>query len=391
MNESFTIFGLTGYWYGLIACAGALCAIALMGVLGYRRRLPAGVARMYGLIAIPVSLLCARLLYCLVNLSYFTETLGQPLLMLRFWDGGYSMTGMLCGAVLAALPTARVMRVRFGDLLDCAAAPLAGLIACLRFAEGYTQLGVGRYVQESALTQSAPILFVQSRLGNSMLSSLAVYRYEALAAGLILCVMLWLFLSSRGSRKGDLGLIFFALYGASQVVLESLRDDGHMLWGFVRAAQLFSALMPMLALAVFGGRYAHIRGARWQVTLAWLLVPVAAALVVLMVAPVNHVLDLSGHIGLGCAGVALCGVYMGFFLRRKGGDARLTLSWLATVLALCGVILIEFNIDGSADVLRDYLLMTACAGVLFAAPALMWRTLRRGVYGEEHFVVTADG
>ena len=87
---TFTFLGLTGYGYGLAIGASALAYLALAGVLGYGRRLPAGTVRLYGLFAFPLGLLFSRGLYCLVNLSYYTESISQPWRMLAFWDGGFS-------------------------------------------------------------------------------------------------------------------------------------------------------------------------------------------------------------------------------------------------------------------------------------------------------------
>ena len=57
---TFTFLGLTGYWYGLIIGVSALAYLCLAGVLGYRRHLPAGSVRLYGLLALPLVLVFAQ-------------------------------------------------------------------------------------------------------------------------------------------------------------------------------------------------------------------------------------------------------------------------------------------------------------------------------------------
>ncbi len=394
---TFTLGGLTGYGYGLAVGGSYLLYLALAGVLGYRRRLPAGTVRVFGLLGLPLGLVLARFVYCAVEYAYFTDTISQPSRMLSFWDGGYSLMGALCGLVLAALIAARLMRVRFGTLLDVAAAPLGALLCGVRLAEGLTgtagqliQLGVGRQVEPGSFTQALPWLFLDDSMGTLTLKRLAVYRVEAAVALVLLALSLWLFFGRHPRRKqrpGDVAMIVFSLFGASQVLLESLRDDSHMLLGFIRTQQVAAVLMPLLALAVFGTRYAHIRQARKTAVAAWLLLPVAALVGWMMVSPLNHVLDLTNRRALGAGILAAIAVYEVFFLRLRGADRRLTLTWLVALLALAGCVAVEFSIDGSNNVLRDYLAMALCCAALFLAPFTLWRALRKRVYREESLSV----
>lgn len=389
---TFTVFGLTGHAYGLAVGASVLVYLAVAGVLGYRKGLPSGTVRLYGLLALPLGLVFARLAFCLANLTYFTDTISQPLRMLAFWDGGFSLLGALCAMILAALVTARIRRLRFGAVLDVVAVPLGLLICGLRIAEGLTggQLGVGRQVDVGALSQTLPLLFLPDQMGTLTLYRLAVYRYEAAVALVIFALSLGLFFGRHRrwkARPGDLAMIVFSLYGASQVLLESLRDDGHMLLGFIRVQQLGYVLIPILALALFGARYAHIREARNATVAAWLLLPVAALVVYLMIRPINHVLDLTGHRTLGLVILGALAVFMALFLRVRGANVRLILTWLVAILAIAGCVLVEFSIDGSDNLIRDYAIMAGCCALLFLAPFSLWRKLKSRVYREESISV----
>ena len=392
---TFSILGLTGSWYGLVLGASALLYLCAAGILGYTRRLPAGTVRLYGLLALPLGLVLARMAFCLVNWEYFTETISQPWRMLAFWDGGYSMLGALAGLILAAFITSRILHVRFGGLLDVAAAPLGLLLVGFRLAESLTgQLGMGKQVEVGALAQTLPLLFVPDQMGTLTLYRLAVYRYEAVAGVVLLACGLAMFLTRRPkhrARMGDVAMAVFALYGAMQVLLESLRDDGHMLWGFIRVQQLGAALIPVLALAVWGARYAHIRQARKATVAAWLLLPVMAAVALLMVQPINHVLDLTGKRPLGFALLAALALYMALFLRVRGASLRLVCTWLTVIAAVAGCVLVEFSIDGSSNLLRDYAVMGVCCLALYLAPYTLWRSLAAKVYGEESITVRIAG
>ena len=388
---TFSVLGITGYGYGLGLAISILLYLGVSGVLGYRRRLPAGTLRVFALVALPVSLVLARVAFCLVNWAYFTETISQPARMLAFWDGGLSLIGALSGLVLAAFLAARLMRVRFAVLFDVVAVPIGLLVAGFRLAEGFTgQLGIGRQVALDALAQQLPILFLTEQMGTMTFYRLAVYRYEAAVGLVIFLFALWLFArqgKARKSRQGDVGMMVFALLGASQILLESLRDDGHMLMGFIRLQQLGFALMPLLALAVLSARYGRIRMIRGTVVAAWLLLPVMALVGLLMVHPLNHVLDLTGKRALGWALMGALGLYMALFLRVRGGSLRLILTWLAALLAIGGCVMVEFSIDGSDNLLRDYAIMAMCCTALYLAVWTLWHTLRRRIYREERLTV----
>jgi prolipoprotein diacylglyceryltransferase len=388
---TFTVLGLTGSWYGLALGLSVLLYLCTAGVLGYVRRLPAGTVRLFGLLGLPLGLVFGRLVFCAVNWAYFTETISQPALMFAFWDGGFSLLGALCGLIAAAFLASRLMRVRFGTLMDVTAAPLGLLLMGFRLAEGFTgQLGVGKQVEVGALADALPLLFLTDRMGTMTLYRLAVYRYEATAALLLLAFGLALFFARgprRRARQGDAAMMVFSLFGACQVLLESLRDDGHMLLGFIRVQQLGAALIPVLALCVFAARYAHIRQVRGTVVAAWLLLPVMAVVALLMVHPLNHVLDLTGRRTLGFAVLGVLAVYMALFLRVHGGSLRLVVTWLVALAAIAGCVMVEFSIDGSSNLLRDYALMATCCLALFLSPYSLWRTLRAEVYREDSISV----
>lgn len=388
----FTLFGLNGTWYGLTVGLSMLGYLLVAGMLGYHKRLPPGTVRLYGLVGLPFALVFSRLLFCAVNFSYFTDAISQPWRMLAFWDGGYCLLGALCGLMLAALITSRVQKVRFGTILDVIATPVGVLIFGLRIAEALTDghLGVGRQVEVGALSQTLPWLFLPDQMGTLTLYRLAVYRYEAAMALLILALSLGLFYGRHPrwkARPGDLAMIVLSLFGASQIILESMRDDGHMIMGFIRVQQLGYALIPVLALVIFGARYAHIREAHKATVGAWLLLPVAVLVVLLMVHPINHVLDLTGKRGVGFAVLGVIAVYLALFLRVRGANWRLILTWLTAILAIAGCVMVEFSIDGSNNLVRDYAIMAACCALLFLAPFSLWRKLKSHVYREESITV----
>ena len=374
---TFSVLGFTGSGYGLTAGVSVLCYLWISVWLNRKTRFDMDAMLLYGVLGIPLGLFISRIFFCATNGAYFFQTLEQPEKMLYFWDGGYSMTGMLLGLVLAAWIAAKIKKLNFKAFLDAVTLPLGVLLIGLRLAEGLTDgLGFGRQVEVGALAQSLPVLFVTEKMGVMELYRLAVFRYEAVFALIILGLMV-LFKRAANRREGDLAMLFFALYGAGQVLFESMRSDGHMVMLFIRVQQVTGLLMPLTVLFVLCTRYAKRRGARGAVTAAWTMLPIMAFVLILMVAPINHVLDLSGHIPLGIGILAAFALYLAFFLRTKGANLRLILTWVAALLTMAACVLLEFSMDGSADIFRDYALLALCAAVLFLCPYTLYRTLQK--------------
>ena len=71
MDTTFTFLGLTGHAYGL--CAAAAAAVLFAG-MRLSRKLPQGTVRLFAVLGITLGIAGARLLYCVCNLSTFTET-----------------------------------------------------------------------------------------------------------------------------------------------------------------------------------------------------------------------------------------------------------------------------------------------------------------------------
>lgn len=311
--QSFSFLGLTVYKYGLTLAAAAAAWLFLSGLLAKKKNISVNTVLLTDVLAIPMGLFFARLLYCLVSLEQFLETFGLPVAMLYFWDGGFSMMGALLGVSLAALIAARIKKVSYGDLMDVLAGSAGLFLAIARLGEAYTTLGRGKSISIEWM-QKSTFFSTREVWGDFH----AVFRYEAVVAAVLLAVMLCLFFGKKTratARPGDLALVFGTLFGSAQVVLESLRDDGHMLWGFVRASQIISALLPVAAVVVFSVQ----------------------------------------------------------LIRREDVGRKLIASWLLAAAGIGFAIIKEFDIDTSNNLFRDYALMSIAMAVLASSALYLWR------------------
>ena len=306
--------------YGLFIAAGVGCMLIAMLLTAPKRSFSKGTVTVFGLLAIPLSLVFSRLLYCVFQLNLFCDTYENPWLMLCIWDGGYSIWGVTPALLLAAWLTAKMQRCSFRSLWDCVSLSSALLFAMLYAGEGRTELGIGKVIDAGFLTSAFPFLVLEQKLGVNVEYRLIVYRLQCLACVVLFLVML---LSRRKSKaEGILALRFWSIFASMQIFWESLRDDGHMLFIFLRIGQVAAGIV-----------------------LLWVLI------------------DLSRCYRQAC-------LHMPWFV------------WPVFVLCLGLIAALEFSLDGrltigTPSMARDYGLMAAVCVILAALPCLLTGKLKQ--------------
>ena len=176
--------------------------------------------------ALGLGMLLARLLYCAVEPAYYNPEWFMRLAALRIWDGGMAMTGALLGMLLACRLAPE------GTCLAPTAMPL--FVMGARLAEGVTQLGYGPSVGlEGVLAR--PVGYAV-RLNVSLLEAGA-------ALVILICALLlprWAERRKLRMTEGERLAVSVMLYGISQIFMESLRKDRHMIWGFTKVQQILA-------------------------------------------------------------------------------------------------------------------------------------------------------
>ena len=176
-----------------------------------------------------LSVFCAHFFYRLVNLAYdppaFTE-------LFALWQNGHMLYGGLVGCLLALWCCGGKRALR---LMDAYAPSMALMIAFFRLSEGFAGQGYGEYVYEETFLCRFPFMMYDP---SYELWAWALFMAEALVALVLFAALL----CRRDRRDGDGILLLLGLFAAAQIVLESLRRDEFLRWGFVRCEELFSAL-----------------------------------------------------------------------------------------------------------------------------------------------------
>ncbi|HPF86704.1 MAG TPA: prolipoprotein diacylglyceryl transferase [Candidatus Limiplasma sp.] len=242
-----SVFGHPVYAFGLSLALAALVCACLLHVRAGRQRLRPETTSVFVLWALVLGVALARLLYCLLRweqIAYDWDGLFRGYgVIFAVSEGGFTVYGAFAGVALAALITARRTGQRFLQILDWAAPAGALVIALGRGAEILGGGGFGNVVPEGGPT------FFPFAVYNEWLGawSYAVFMAEAAAAALIFIVLLRL--ERKPHRAGDITLLFLLYYAAAQLVLERLRRDDFLAWGFVLVAQVICAALIVFVAA----------------------------------------------------------------------------------------------------------------------------------------------
>lgn len=227
------LLGRTVYLYGLWLAAGLLLGGLLL--LWRVRNKPTlkDAAALSLVLGSLFGLILARLLFVLAD-STFREVLSLRN-VLTLTTGGFAMYGALAGAVGGMWLAARLTKGDTCHLLDMATPSLLLFVGFARIGEGYTAIGTGRPVVSDTIRGT--ILTVPDAYGDY----LRTYALEAVVAFVLFVVAIKL--SNGKRRKGDAFLLSALLYGLTQTLMESLRNDRHLDFGFVGLQHVLSAVL----------------------------------------------------------------------------------------------------------------------------------------------------
>jgi len=255
MNETmvlWTLGDLTLTAWGLCLALGAGAAVVLTALLG-RKAIGMDASLSLCLATLPGAVLGGRLLYCLTMIESILVDFGGMGFLPQLWQGGFTLFGAVLGGAGTAWLYARATKRPAAALWNLLAPGAALVLAVARLAEYFTTQGLGDYLMDEALCVFP--LAVQSVYGDWQIP---VFLYEGVAALVILLVTL---LVQR--RQGYTAEVFVILLCLSQVLLESLREDEFIRFGFVRFNQLAATVLLAGVLAVRILR--QVRAGGWNV------------------------------------------------------------------------------------------------------------------------------
>ena len=245
-------------WSSLTLAVGAVLAL----LLGWLRGRKSGICPKRLLlctIAAPVlTAFFSHLCYCLVCVAEvaYSQTIGY---WFAFWQNGQMMYGGILGAVIALAITGG--KERF-CLMDAYAPSAALMIAFARVAEGFSGQGYGEYwYGESDFFCRFPFMAYDPYYES--------WAWSLFMAGAVIAAALFVVLLKRKPAfAGDHMLTLLGMYASAQVVLESLRRDEFLRWGFIRSEELLSAVVILNVLILYWVRSGGAKAVQKAVCMA---------------------------------------------------------------------------------------------------------------------------
>ena len=286
---------MTGF--ALVIAGAAVLGILLMLLMKKKTGIKTRSAFLFGVLAVPLCILLGRAAFWLCSVSWIRNS-GKS-----FWDlAGSGYTYMLYGAVLggftAAFLTAKISGESFGSVADAAAAPAALVIAAGRFAEYLVDAGFGSGIVEwfdpceawSMIAWENPDAICRFPFG--VQNYYGTWRFSInLWEGLAAVVFLTVLLTMKKRRTGGAATLLMLMYASCQILFESMRKDEVIIWGFVKANQLISALVVLSVLVFCWIRQPKEQRTRMELLIRTALLLLCAGIVMLMEFALDQKID----------------------------------------------------------------------------------------------------
>ena len=188
-----------------------------------------------------VSILGARLYYCLFNLDYYGKNL---LDIFKIWEGGLAIHGGIITGLVFLLFYTKRKRLNLLELLDIIA-PALVIGQCIgRWGNFFNSEAFGPVTTLSTLKK----LYIPNFIIEGMYIDGSYHHptffYESIGCLIIFIILL---LIRNKSKDGQVVGIYFVLYGIVRFLIESLRTDSLMIFNF-KVAQVVSIILILIGL-----------------------------------------------------------------------------------------------------------------------------------------------
>lgn len=237
-RAAFEVFGVSVYWYGLLIAFG-LCLAVLYGMAEAKKvGLSSDDLLNMILIAVPVSILCARAYYVIFSWEMYR---GDVWAMLDIRGGGLAVYGGIIGACIVILSYCKHRKLSVGMVLDILA---VGLLI------GQSIGRWGNFVNGEAFggSCSMPWAMTVERDGILLASKVhPTFLYESLwnAVGFVLLLLY----KKIKEFDGELFCGYLAWYGIGRAWIEGLRADSLYI-GDLRVSQVLACLTAIAGIAI---------------------------------------------------------------------------------------------------------------------------------------------
>ena len=238
-SASFTLFGRTFYWYGVIIAVGFI--LAMLYCARHCRRCGIEPDTLYDFLIwmIPLAIIGARLYYVIFQWSDYR---GHPIDALKIWEGGLAIYGGVIAGLLTGIVWCRKKKIPFGAMADvCAPGLLIG--QC-----------IGRWGNFMNREAHGAVTDTFLKMGLQDASGVVTYYHPTFLYESVWNLIGFIglhFFSKKRKFDGEVFLAYVAWYGLGRVWIEGLRTDSLYLFSTgIRVSQLVAAVSFLAAAGI---------------------------------------------------------------------------------------------------------------------------------------------
>ena len=193
-----------------------------------------------------ISIIGARIYYCLFNLDYY---LSSPLNIFKVWEGGLAIHGGIIAGFLTILYFCKKKNYNLLLILDFIVVGLIIAQAIGRWGNFFNCEAHGPITTLSYLKS----LYLPNFIIKGMLIDgdyyIPTFLYESLWC-LLGFIIMYLFRWKKYNKIGYMTSLYFIWYGIERFFVESLRTDSLMFFNF-KIAQIVSLIMIIIGIIIF--------------------------------------------------------------------------------------------------------------------------------------------
>lgn len=280
VRDGFTVFGFRIALYGIIIGVGMILGYLITEWTARRTGQDPDMYLDFAIIAIIVSVICARIYYVAFNWKAFSD---RPLSVFNLRTGGLAIYGGVIGGIVTAIIFAKIKKTNIGQLLDTAAVGLLTGQIIGRWGNFVNREAFGTYtnglfamqvnVKDTAsyFDPATSITYVENLFAgkakalenvmqirnNAIVTETATYiqvhptfLYESFW-NLVLLIILLLYTKHK-KFQGEIILLYLFGYGLGRLWIEGMRTDQLFLWNTgIPVSQLLSAALALLAVILY--------------------------------------------------------------------------------------------------------------------------------------------
>jgi phosphatidylglycerol:prolipoprotein diacylglycerol transferase len=238
-NDLFSIGPLTIHGYGVMTAIGVLVAFWAAGVRAKKYNLSSDTLLSLGIAAVIIGYVCAKLLYCIVELKEF---LANPWSILS--GSGFVVYGGLIGGIAAAIVYSKIKKVSFLAYFDLAAPSIS-------VAQGFGRIGcfLAGCCYGKPTDSWIGIAFTRSDIAPNGVKLIPTQLISS-AGNFLFAALLFLY-ARKERRRGKVGALYMLLYSVGRFIIEFFRNDDRGFIGFLSTSQFIAIFIFIAGLALF--------------------------------------------------------------------------------------------------------------------------------------------